>query len=417
VPARKRRTTARSSRRRIPERAWYLASFFIVLALAVVTLQLRKYSQRHQASATASRRRAGTRGNRRAPATPSVNRNEIAGRYNALLGRVGGESAWIKHAAQPADPGQAAKSIAAATGEVLILASASRAIIAALKHEAASDGLSLTIQPGTAEGAPSGRTVSVWMGREQLCAWRLRKVPRLYRASIIIDDLGKELMPARELLQVPYPLTFSILPNLPASASIAAAAHRSGREVMLHLPMEPFASTGMSPGAGAIRVGMPALEVDRAIDADLESVPYVAGVNNHMGSRATSDPELMAEVMKKLAGRRLYFIDSRTADSTVALEAARRAGIPAFYRSVFLDDTASVDYTLGQLRRLRAVVRTQGVALAIGHPHPTTISALEGFLPSLERDDIELVPASRLVELSASARLSPPHAEPRANEE
>ena len=252
----------------------------------------------------------------------------------------------------------------------------------------------------------------MWRGQQQICSWRLREVPRIYRVSIVIDDLGQELRPVHELLREPYPLTFSVLPDLPNSRATAAAAHESDREVMLHLPMEPLA-TKMNPGAGAIRVGMPGLEVDRVIESDLQSVPYVAGVNNHMGSRATSDPQLMAEVMKQLAARRLYFIDSRTAGSTVALDAARRAGIPAFYRSVFLDDTETVDYTLGQLRRLRAAVEAHGIALAIGHPHPTTIAALASFLPTLERDDIEIVPASRLVELAESARLSPPLAAPQ----
>jgi polysaccharide deacetylase 2 family uncharacterized protein YibQ len=243
----------------------------------------------------------------------------------------------------------------------------------------------------------------------------VREVARIYRAAIVIDDLGQEIKPARELLRVPYPLTFSILPNLPASQSTAAAAHQGEREVMLHLPMEPLPSAGVSPGAGAIRVGMPGLEVDRVIESDLASVPYVSGVNNHMGSRATSDAALMAEVMKSLSARRLYFIDSRTTAATVALDAARRAGIPAFYRSVFLDDTENVDYTIGQLRRLRAAVQSQGVALAIGHPHATTITALERFLPSLEEEDIEFVPASRLVELSETARLTPPGAPAKRN--
>jgi hypothetical protein len=116
----------------------------------------------------------------------------------------------------------------------------------------------------------------------------------------------------------------------------------------------------------------------------------------------------MSEVMKVLAQRHLYFIDSRTTATSVALKAAREAGLPAFYRSVFLDDTESVDYTLGELQRLRAVVRQQGVALAIGHPHPTTLTALERFLPELDRDDIELVPASRMVRLAEAASLSPP---------
>jgi hypothetical protein len=126
-----------------------------------------------------------------------------------------------------------------------------------------------------------------------------------------------------------------------------------------------------------------------------------------MGSRATQDAALMADVMKVLAERRLYFIDSRTTAESKALAVARREGLPAFYRSVFLDDTETVPYTLNQLREFRNVVEREGLALAIGHPHPTTITALAKFLPELERADIELVPPSEIVRLPEIARLHP----------
>jgi len=127
-----------------------------------------------------------------------------------------------------------------------------------------------------------------------------------------------------------------------------------------------------------------------------------------MGSRATANAALMAEVMSVLAQRHLYFIDSRTTAATTALTAARDRGVAAFYRSVFLDDTESLAYTLGQLREFRRVIEQQGVALALGHPHATTIKALREFLPELERDDIQVVPASQLLRLPEASRLEPP---------
>jgi hypothetical protein len=172
--------------------------------------------------------------------------------------------------------------------------------------------------------------------------------------------------------------------------------------------MEPEPSAHASPGEGAILVGMTAAEVQKVVQNDLAAVPFVAGVNNHMGSRATKDAALMAEVMKILADHRLYFIDSRTTAATTALEAARSQRLPAFYRSVFLDDTETVAYTMGKLREFRHRVEQDGVALAIGHPHATTIAALATFLPELERADIELVAPSQIVRLPELAHLRPP---------
>ena len=177
---------------------------------------------------------------------------------------------------------------------------------------------------------------------------------------------------------------------------------------MLHLPMDPEPGPHAAAGQDALRQGMGEAEARRIIDGDLASVPFAQGVNNHMGSRATKNAPLMAEVMKVLADRKLYFIDSRTTAETVALNAARRQGVPSFYRAVFLDDEQTVPYTLSQLRRFCTVVKEQGAALAIGHPHATTLAALQQFLPEFERADIELVPASQLVHLPEVAHLSPP---------
>jgi hypothetical protein len=243
--------------------------------------------------------------------------------------------------------------------------------------------------------------------------WKVHEVRRILHAAIIIDDLGGNLATTHELLALPYSLTFSVLPHLRASTETAREAHHAGREVMLHLPMQPEASSHTSPGEGEIRVGMTHLEVEHVIESDLASVPMAAGVNNHMGSRATADPRLMALVMKSLAGRRLFFVDSRTTAGSVAFDAARRQGLPAFYRSVFLDDTESVSYTLGQLRQFRRVLEEQGAALAIGHPYPTTIATLAKFLPEIVGDDVELGPASRLLLLPEVARLRPPPRRPQ----
>jgi uncharacterized protein len=247
-------------------------------------------------------------------------------------------------------------------------------------------------------------------GKQLVCRWNFREVPQILRAAIIIDDLGQDLGAAKRLLELPYPLTFSVLPGLEYSARTAEAAFAKGHEVMLHLPMEPEPGAPALPGPGEIKVGMTDEEVAAIMKADLNFVPHVRGVNNHMGSRATANAALMAAVMKVLAERQLYFVDSRTTAQTTALRTARRMGVPSFYRSVFLDDTEAVEYSLGQLRQFRRAVEERGVAIAIGHPHSTTIAALAQFLPELERDDIELVPASELVRLPEAARLSPPAA-------
>jgi polysaccharide deacetylase 2 family uncharacterized protein YibQ len=282
------------------------------------------------------------------------------------------------------------------------------AVMAALVHEAETNHLECALSKSrTKEG---WRVADIRLSRHgmQVSRWQLREVRRILHAAIIIDDLGENLEVARQLLALPYSLTFSVLPHLRASVETAEEARRAGHEVMLHLPMEPEAGRHAAPGEGEIRIGMTSFEVEQILQSDLASVPHAVGVNNHMGSRATADPRLMTAVMRALAGRHLYFVDSRTTAASVALEAARQQGLPSFYRSVFLDDTETLPYTLGQLSQFRRVLEEQGTALAIGHPYPTTIAALAKFLPQLDRDDVQLAPASRLLRLPEVARLNPP---------
>jgi len=292
--------------------------------------------------------------------------------------------------------------------QVLATPAGYSAVLSAVQQESDKDELVLGSMVTTVGGGRRVATLNVTERGQRVIQIHLREVPRLLRAAIVIDDMGQDLEAAHKLLALNYPLTFSVWPYLSHSRITAKEVHRGGHEVMLHLPMEPQPGAHATPGEGAILVGMNAAEVRRVLQDDLDSVPYVAGVNNHMGSRATEDASLMAHVMKVLADRRLYFIDSRTTAASTALEAARQQNVAAFYRTVFLDDTETVPYTLGQLQEFRHRVERDGVALAIGHPHSTTIAALEKFLPELERADIELVPPSQIVGLPELANLHPP---------
>jgi polysaccharide deacetylase 2 family uncharacterized protein YibQ len=217
------------------------------------------------------------------------------------------------------------------------------------------------------------------------------------RLAIILDDLGYERAPAEALLSLPFPLTVSVLPNHSYSAEIAEEAHRRGDEVLLHLPMES-SGDGAQPETGELRVGMTPEEVDRRIGEMLESVPHVAGVNNHQGSRATADPALMNAVMAALRRRGLFFIDSRTTAQTVAYDAAQRDGVRATFRNAqFLDDTPTREAVLAQLSLAERQASRLGWAVTIGHPHPGTLAALEEALPQLQARGVHLVLASDLV--------------------
>jgi len=217
------------------------------------------------------------------------------------------------------------------------------------------------------------------------------------QVAIILDDLGYDRAAADALFSLAFPLTISVLPHLPFSTEIAEEAYRRGYQVLLHLPMES-ANGDAKPEPIELRAGMTSEQVARVLAGMLATVPYAAGVNNHQGSLATSDANLMAAMMSALRGRGLFFIDSRTTTATVAYDVARRVGTLAAYRNVFfLDDTPTRAAVLNALGLAERRAQLQGWAIAIGHPHPATLQALGEFLPQLEAHGTHLVFASQLV--------------------
>jgi polysaccharide deacetylase 2 family uncharacterized protein YibQ len=171
-----------------------------------------------------------------------------------------------------------------------------------------------------------------------------------------------------------------------------------GHEVILHLPMQPLAYPARDPGEGAVTEGLSPEQVRHVMAGDLEEVPGAVGLNNHMGSRVTEDPVLMRSVLAVARDRGLYFLDSRTTAGTVAYELAIDMGVPAVQRSVFLDDRRERSYIEAQVRSLLERARSEGSAVAIGHPDRATLEALRHSAGLLRSPDIRMVPASSLAD-------------------
>lgn len=217
------------------------------------------------------------------------------------------------------------------------------------------------------------------------------------RVAIVIDDLGNELAPAERIAGWREPVAGAVLPLLRWSAASADALRRSGKEVLLHLPMEPAGYPRVRPGPGLVLRSQTDAEIARTLEEDLTTVPGAVGVNNHMGSVATADPRVMRAVVAVLSRRGLFFVDSRTTDATVAEKTAEDASVPAVSRHVFLDDVATEEAVRKQLDELVRRARLEGDAVAIGHPYPATLAVLERELPGMASRGVRVVRVKELV--------------------
>ncbi|HKI52073.1 MAG TPA: divergent polysaccharide deacetylase family protein [Geothermobacteraceae bacterium] len=216
------------------------------------------------------------------------------------------------------------------------------------------------------------------------------------RVAIIMDDLGRDVSVAKQAIALDYQVTMSVLPNERHASEIATLAHRRGREVMIHIPMEPEGYPAANPGEGALFVDLSTEEIQRRFMSYLDRIPYAVGGNNHMGSKFTTDRQGMHTVLELMRREGLFFVDSRTTGSSIALAEARRLKIPSTARDVFLDNDADVERIARQIRKLVVLAGKKGSAVGICHPHSETLAALQQQLPLLNRDGIVVVPVSQL---------------------
>lgn len=229
------------------------------------------------------------------------------------------------------------------------------------------------------------------------------------RIAIIIDDLGYQLDAGRRAIALPGPLAYAVLPATPRGRQLAETAYRSGKEVLLHLPLQAVDHEAADE-PGGITLDMSRTVFAGMFSAALESVPFAIGVSSHRGSLLTRHPGHMQWLMQEIRARdSLFFIDSFTTHHSVALQMAREAGVAATKRDVFLDNDRSAAALDKSFERLKWLARQRGVAVGIGHPYPETIDFLAIVLPGLAAQGYELVPISTALALRLASSTEPPH--------
>ncbi len=229
----------------------------------------------------------------------------------------------------------------------------------------------------------------------QVTPWDFKESERPSLA-IVIDDWGNSSSHAAGFLQYPFPLTTAILPFLPKSFQLAVQLGEKGHEVILHQPMEPL-NEYLDIGRGGILSSMDEIEIRSNLEKNLQHLPMVVGVNNHMGSKATAEIDVMEAVLKTLKERGLYFLDSSTTTMSVVDQKAPVIGIPYAINNQFIDNVNQVDAIKQELRKSIQRALNHGSAIAIGHVRPATAEALWEMIPEFVMAGIQIVPVSKLL--------------------
>ena len=232
--------------------------------------------------------------------------------------------------------------------------------------------------------------------------WLRYAVPALPPANrplvaIVLDDLGLDRVRTAEAIGLRGPLTLSFMTYANELPAQTQAARHAGHELLLHVPMEAV-DRQADPGPYGLFTALPREEIIERLRWGLGRFDGFVGINNHMGSKFTSDERAMAPVMEELHARGLVFLASRTSPSSTGIRLATAYGVPHAARDVFLDDDPTPAAIAKELARVEQLARKYGSAIAIGHPHDATIAALRAWLPLVGEKRLALVPLSAVVQ-------------------
>ncbi|VTU06739.1 divergent polysaccharide deacetylase superfamily protein [Actinobacillus indolicus] len=218
--------------------------------------------------------------------------------------------------------------------------------------------------------------------------WLISPLAVAGKLAIVIDDIGYRAKEDSAIYALPKEVSVAIIPVAPYATARANKAFEQKRDILIHLPMEPQVRQPIE--AGALLVGMNETQIENLIKNAQMQVPNAIGLNNHMGSKATTDKQTMQYLMKSLSQRNLAFLDSKTAGNSVAYKTAKEYGIKALERHIFLDDSDEYNDVQKQFSSALQYARKHGVAVLIGHPRKNSVAVLEKGIATLP-NDIQLV--------------------------
>lgn len=182
----------------------------------------------------------------------------------------------------------------------------------------------------------------------------------------VFDDAGHNVSQLKKFLALPFPITIAILPKLEYSKESGQLIRSSGKEAILHQPMQSV-NLKINPGPGAIKPEMSVTEIQALLKSNISEVGPVAGLNNHEGSLITEDETRIGAVLETANQMGMYFLDSRTSSQTRVPQAAMSMGYGYYQRDIFLDNQKTKENIISELKKGLVIANKKGHAIMIGH--------------------------------------------------
>lgn len=174
-------------------------------------------------------------------------------------------------------------------------------------------------------------------------------------------------------------------------------ARRSGHEILLQLPMEPFDYPANDPGPNALRVGLGEKKNLAELHRNLAEITNYTGVMNYLGGRFLSDADALEPVMRDLGKRGLLFLDDGTSAQSLSGKLAGAFDVPHGFADLTLDSELSRNAILKKLDELERIARRNGTAIGVASAFDESVGAIASWIGEAQGRGIEIVGVSALV--------------------
>ena len=218
------------------------------------------------------------------------------------------------------------------------------------------------------------------------------------KICLIIDDFGySENDLTRDFLSLDNDFTISIIPGHKYSEDIAHLASKYGFETIVHMPLEPFNWDGETEKKYQLTSKMNFDEVFLRVENAFNEIPSAVGMNNHQGSKASENLQLLKNLARSLKVLDKYFIDSYTSTDSRAFITMRQHGVKTDVRQLFLDHEENPDSVRNKINQLIQMAGKMDIVVGIGHVKLVTYNILKEEIPRLKKEGYEFLNASEIV--------------------
>lgn len=174
-------------------------------------------------------------------------------------------------------------------------------------------------------------------------------------------------------------------------------ARRSGHEILLQVPMEPFDYPANDPGPNALRIGPSAKKNLAELHENLAEITNYTGIMNYLGGRFLSDADALEPVMRDLGKRGLLFLDDGTSAQSLSGKLADAFDVPHGFADLTLDTELSRGAILKKLDELERIARRNGSAIGVASAFDESVGAIATWVTEAQGRGIEIVGVSALV--------------------